>query len=34
MNWRKGTMQKLADPGTEFTWATHCFAGNDRWRRC
>ena len=29
MNWRKGTLQKVADPGTEFTWATHSFAGND-----
>jgi len=29
MNWRKGTLQKLADPGSEFTWATHTFAGND-----
>jgi hypothetical protein len=29
MNRRRGTLQKVADPGTEFTWATHSFAGND-----
>jgi hypothetical protein len=29
MRWRKGTLQKLADPGSEFTWATHTFAGNE-----
>ncbi len=33
MNWRKGTLQKLANPGSESTWATHSFAGNNPWRR-
>lgn len=29
MSWIKGSLQELANPGSEFTWATYAFAGND-----
>ncbi|MGE3292567.1 MAG: hypothetical protein AB7I59_03730 [Geminicoccaceae bacterium] len=29
MSWIKGTLQELANPGSEFAWATFVFAGND-----
>jgi hypothetical protein len=29
MSWRQGSLQELANPGSEFTWATFAFAGND-----
>ena len=25
----RGSLQELANPGSEFTWATFAFAGND-----
>ena len=29
MSRTRGTMQEIANPGSEFTWATYAFAGND-----
>ena len=29
MSRTRGTMQEIANPGSEFTWATYVFAGND-----
>jgi hypothetical protein len=29
MSWRRSTLQELANPGSEFTWASFAFAGND-----